>query len=206
MQKQKDFPKREERREFKRDEPRYKKDQTAPPPWRREGPPRYTLLTTSLEYFHCGKNGHMKRDCRVKMEDAKCSMTTTKTPPEWMKTLKVNGCNVTALLDTGCTKSLVHPKCVEEADYLGWSIPYNTASNKRTCFPAARVTMELEGKKRPYFWGKGIFEARAISSPGKELNNSTLCSERKSIENDTPLTYLRTFWYGENLTYDPSES
>ena len=38
----------------------------------------------------------MKRDCWVKMEDAKCSMTTTKTPPEWTKTLKVNGCIVTA--------------------------------------------------------------------------------------------------------------
>ena len=29
----------------------------------------------------------------------------------------------------------------------GGNIPYNTASNKRSCFPAARVTMELEGKK-----------------------------------------------------------
>ena len=55
MWKEKDFPKIEERREFKRDEPRYKKDQTAPPPWRREGPPRYTPLTTSLECFYCGK-------------------------------------------------------------------------------------------------------------------------------------------------------
>ena len=30
------------------------------------------------------------------------------------------------------------------------------------------------------------FDARAISSPEKEINNNTLCSERKSIENGTP--------------------
>ena len=33
---------------------------------------------------------------------------------------------------------------VEEADYLGWNIPYNTASNKMTCFPAAEE-QETEG-------------------------------------------------------------
>ena len=81
------------------------------------------------------------------MEDAKCSMVAPQAPPELTKTLKINGHTVTALLDTGCTKSLVHPKYVEEKDYLGWSIPYHTASNKRTYFPAAKVTMELEGKK-----------------------------------------------------------
>ena len=73
------------------------------------------------------------------MEDAKCSMVAPQAPPEWMKTLKINGHTITALLDTGCTKSLVHPKYVEETDY----IPYHTASNKGTYFPAARVTMEL---------------------------------------------------------------
>ena len=81
------------------------------------------------------------------MEDVKCSMVAPQVPPEWMKTLKINGYTVTALLDTGCTKSLVNPKYVEERDYLGWSIPYHTASNKETSFPATRVMMELEEKK-----------------------------------------------------------
>ena len=81
------------------------------------------------------------------MEDADCSMEAPQAPPEWTKILKLNGHTVTALLDTGCTKLLVHPKYVEETDYLGWSIPYHTASNKGTYFLAARVTMELEGKE-----------------------------------------------------------
>ena len=52
-----------------------------------------------------------------------------------------------ALLDTGCTKSLVHPKYVQKKHYLGYPIPYQMVSNKRTYFPAASVTLELEGKK-----------------------------------------------------------
>ena len=57
------------------------------------------------------------------MEDADCSMEAPQAPPEWTKILKLNGHTVTALLDTGCTKLLVHLKYVEETDYLGWSIP-----------------------------------------------------------------------------------
>ena len=75
------------------------------------------------------------------MEDAKCSMVAPQAQPEWTKNLKINGHTVTTLLDTGCTKLLVHPKYVEETDYLGRSIPYHTASNKWTYFPAASVTM-----------------------------------------------------------------
>ena len=33
-----------------------------------------------------------------------------------------------------------------EEDYLGWSIPYNTAPKRKTHFPAASVTLEIEGK------------------------------------------------------------
>ena len=66
--------------------------------------------------------------------------------PEWTKTVKINGKEMNALLDTGCTKTLVQPRCIHESDYLGWNIPYNTASEKRTHFPAASVTLEVEGK------------------------------------------------------------
>ena len=51
-----------------------------------------------------------------------------------------------AILDTGCTKTIVHPRCVTEEDYLGWSIPYNTASERKTHFPATSVTLEIDGK------------------------------------------------------------
>ena len=38
------------------------------------------------------------------------------------------------LLDTGCTKTLVHPWCTTKEDYLGWDIPYQTASSKQIYF------------------------------------------------------------------------
>ena len=60
--------------------------------------------------------------------------------------VKINGKEMKACLDTVCTKTLVHPRCIYESDYLGWNIPYNTASEKRTHFPVASVTLEVEGK------------------------------------------------------------
>ena len=60
--------------------------------------------------------------------------------------MKINGKEMKALLDTGCTKTLVHLRCIYESDYLGWNISYNTASEKRTHFPAASVTLVFEGQ------------------------------------------------------------
>ena len=40
----------------------------------------------------------------------------------------------------------IHPRCVKEEDYLGWDIPYHTASNQEIYFPAARVQLEVEGR------------------------------------------------------------
>ena len=66
--------------------------------------------------------------------------------PNWTKTVRINGHEITALLDTGCTKTIVHPRCVAEKDYLGWTLPYSTASERKTYFPAASVMLEVEGK------------------------------------------------------------
>ena len=94
------------------------------------------------------KRTHAK-NCHVKMEQAKCGvqLTSKKHLPDGTKNVKINGQSIKTLLDTGCTKSLVHPKCVQKKDYLGYQIPYQTVSNKRTYFPAASITLELEGKK-----------------------------------------------------------
>ena len=35
-----------------------------------------------------------------------------------------------ALLDTGCTKSMMHPRCIQQSDYLPWKIAYSLARTK----------------------------------------------------------------------------
>ena len=112
-------------------------------------PQPYSRDLKTVEYFRCREKGRMQKDCRVKMEQAKCGveLISKKHLPDGTKNVKINGQSMKALLDTGCTKSLVHPKCVQKKDYLGYQIPYQTVSNKRTYFPAANVTLESEGKK-----------------------------------------------------------
>ena len=77
----------------------------------------------------------------MKLEEAKCGLQYHKgrESPEWVKRVRINGEAVKTLLDTGCTKTLVHPRCIRKDDYLGWSISYNTASKSQVSFPAANV-------------------------------------------------------------------
>ena len=50
----------------------------------------------------------------------------------------------------------MHPRCVAQVDYLGWKIPYHTASDKEIYFPAAQVVLEVEGKTTTI--SVGVFE------------------------------------------------
>ena len=114
-----------------------------------DGPPSSCDLRT-IECFKCGKKGHYQRDCWVKVENVKCSLVIPKRKPKmlnWTKTVRINGHEITALLDTGCTMTIVHPRCIAEKDFLEWTIPYSTASERKTYFPAAAsVMLEVEEK------------------------------------------------------------
>ncbi len=66
--------------------------------------------------------------------------------PKWTRPVKSNGSPVLGLINTGCTKSVVHPRYVKPKDYLSWKIPYCRASSGKVHFPAAKVILTIEGK------------------------------------------------------------
>ena len=96
--------------------------------------------------FRCGKKGHFKHDCRVKLEGANLGISHAQDLLKWTRPVEVNGKPVLALIDTGCTKSVVHPRCIRKSDYLSWEIPYTTANSRKTQFPAAKITLTI-GRK-----------------------------------------------------------
>ena len=98
-----------------------------------------------VECFQCGWKSHIKRDCRVKLEEANLVRDQDHLP-KWTRPVKINGSPVLGLIDTGCTKSVVHPSCVKPKDYLSWKIPYCPASSRKVYFPAAKVILTIEGK------------------------------------------------------------
>ncbi len=101
-----------------------------------------------MEFSRCGKKGPIKRDCRIKLEGTNLAVAHMEAMnlPRWTRPMKINNRPVLALLDTGCSKSMVHPRCVQESDHLPWKIPYKTACSTKTYFPASRNTLQIEGK------------------------------------------------------------
>ena len=55
-----------------------------------------------VECFWCGRKGHIKRDCRVKLEEANF-VRDQDNLPKWARPVKINGSPVLGLIDTGCT-------------------------------------------------------------------------------------------------------
>ena len=164
-----------------------------------DGPPPSCDLQT-IECYKCGKIGHYRRDCRVKVENAKCSLVIPKRKPKmpnWTKTVRINGHEITALLDTEYTKTIVHPWCVAEKDFLRWIIPYSMASKRKTYFPAASVMLEVEGKSTYIAVGvsKHITEDMLM---GRDISHFRQClkkalSEEPEIEEmNTPPTSVST--------------
>ena len=91
-----------------------------------------------VECFRNGWKGHIKRDCRIKLEEANFVRDQDHFP-KWTRPVKINGSPVLGLIGTGCSKSVVHPRCVKPKDYLSWMIPYCTASSRKVHFQLQRL-------------------------------------------------------------------
>ena len=85
----------------------------------------------------------------MKLEGVNCAldMRASENLPPWTRPVKVNNMPILALLDTGCTKSIVQPRCVKKGDHLPWTIPYTTTSSQKAHFPAAKIKVQLDGGK-----------------------------------------------------------
>ena len=80
----------------------------------------------------------------MKVESANRAAYVRTNLPKWTREVQVNQNSVVGWLDTGCTKSMIHPRFINKDDYLGWKIPYTTASAKKVWFPAARITLNID--------------------------------------------------------------
>ena len=96
----------------------------------------------------------------IDLNDMVCGKIMVLRPPVVIELdndpVKINGSPVFGLIDTGCTTSVVHPKCVKPKANLSWKIPYCTASSRKVHFPTAKVTLTIEGKS--YDIGNLYFE------------------------------------------------
>ena len=91
----------------------------------------------------------------MKLEALNCGMVVqgNKKLTAWTRSAVVNGVKVTALLDTRCTKSIVHPKCIGEdispppPPPPPWRRAYNTASSKQAYLSAARIRLQIDDRR-----------------------------------------------------------
>ena len=140
-----------------------------------------------VECFRCGRKVHIKRDCHVKLEEADFVRDQDHFP-KWTKPVKINGSPVLGLINTGCTKSVVDPRCAKPKDYLSWKIPYCTASSRKVHFPATKVTLTIEGKS--YAIAVGVSEHLTVNMlMGHDVPNfKKYLREALKDEESIPLT------------------
>ena len=100
--------------------------------------------------FRCYKQGHVRRDSRMKIERAQFSKEAQTLPLEnpWIRKEKINGRKASLWLDTGYTRSLVLPRCISCEQCLSWEICYSTTNTRKVWFPAARVTLQVGKTKQ----------------------------------------------------------
>ena len=83
--------------------------------------------------FRCNKLGHVRHDCRMKIEHAQFTKETQTLPLEnpWIRKVKIHERKASLWLDTGYTRVLVHPRCISWEQRLSWEIFYSMAGARK---------------------------------------------------------------------------
>ena len=100
--------------------------------------------------FNCQKWGHIKARCPEAAETINYGGQDQENgdQTQWQMEGKVNGKpSKKLLLDSGATRTFVHPRMLTDKDMLGWKRLFKTASDNLVQLPMARARIEVEGKQ-----------------------------------------------------------
>ena len=95
----------------------------------------------AIQCFTCGKRGHIARYCRTN------ALVCIGLPGDMRREGTVNGQRARGIiLDTGCSRTMVHRKLVSETQILeGESAVVRCAHGDSVLYPMAKVNIEVDG-------------------------------------------------------------
>ena len=105
----------------------------------------------SIKCYNCGGKGHMARSSPSNSYFCSDSRTVVPEPQDWVQGVgrsgTVEGIAVNSiLLDTGCSRTLVHKYLVPEDRFLeGEAVTIRCAHGDTVLYPLARVKLEIDG-------------------------------------------------------------
>ena len=162
-------------------------------------PPARRTTKPEIRCYKCGKPGHMSFNCgrgRGKPSQGYLlCMTPLKSeqsefPPCNVRG-KINGKIAEMVIDSGCTRTLVHKRYVSDAAFTGDKITVLTAAGERLTVPLANV--EFDSKEGKHVELVGVLDRLPVdcllgrSSFGRTLSRQSVLDqwERNALADDT---------------------
>ena len=99
--------------------------------------------------YGCQQWGHIRAKCpEAESTGYGGQFPHDESQSQWLMDGAVNGNQSTALLlETGATRTFVHPRMLKDSDMLGWKKSFKTASDKFVSLPMAKAHVEVAGKE-----------------------------------------------------------